>query len=70
MLDTLAAIEPGTVASLDADSFAERNGLYTDETMKTNCKNMLDAKTNGLGLRKLVRMFDSRYRICATRMVD
>ena len=63
MLNCLNAIESGTVGPAGLEPFG-----YTDETMKKNCKEMLDAQTRNLGLRKLVRLSGKNYRICATRL--
>jgi len=64
MRDSLAAIELGMVGPADLEPFG-----YSDESMKKNCKEMLDAKTCNLGLRKLVRLSGKNYRICGTRML-
>jgi hypothetical protein len=63
MLKSLDAIESGTVGPTGLEPFG-----YTDDTMKKNSKEMLDAQTRNLGLRKLVRLSSKNYRICATPM--
>ncbi len=63
MVKSLHAIESGTVGPTGLEPFG-----YTDDTMKKNCKEMFDAQTRNLGLRKLVRMGGKNYRICATPM--
>ena len=63
MRDCLAAIESGTVGPTDLEPFG-----YSDDTMKKNCKEMLDAETRKVGLRKLVRLSGKNYLICATGM--
>ena len=63
MLKSLDAIESGTVGPTGLEPFG-----YSDDTMKKNSKEMLDAQTRNLGLRKLVRLSGKNYRICATRM--
>lgn len=63
MRDCLAAIASGTLGPTDLEPFG-----YSDDTMKKNCKEMLDAETRKIGLRKLVRLSGKSYFICATRM--
>jgi hypothetical protein len=63
MLRSLQAIESGSVGPAGLEPFG-----YTDDTMKKNCKEMLDTQTRLLGLRKLVRLSSKNYRICAVRM--
>jgi hypothetical protein len=63
MLRSLVAIESGIVGPGDLERFG-----YSDETMKKNCKEMLDEKFRALGLRKLVRRSGKLYQICVSCM--
>jgi 8-oxo-dGTP pyrophosphatase MutT (NUDIX family) len=63
MLRSLDAIESGDIGPGELERFG-----YTDETMKKNCKEMLDEKVRALGLRKLVRQASKRYQISVSRM--
>jgi 8-oxo-dGTP pyrophosphatase MutT (NUDIX family) len=63
MLRSLEAIESGNIGPGDLEPFS-----YSDETMKKNCKEMLDNKTRALGLRKFVRQSSKRYQISVSRM--
>ena len=62
MLRSLEAIEGGNIGPGDLERFA-----YSDETMKKNCKEMLDEKSRILGLRKLVRQANKLYVISVSR---
>lgn len=65
MLRSLEAIESANIGPGDLEPFG-----YSDETMKKNCKEMLDDKIRALGLRKLVRQSSKRYQISVSRMAD
>lgn len=63
MLRSIEAIASGSVGPGDLERFQ-----YSDETMKKNCKEMLDEKTRDLGLRKLVRLSNKKYQISVSRI--
>lgn len=65
MLESLAAIASATVGPGGLERFG-----YSDETMKKNCKEMLDKKTREIGLRKLVRLSAKRYQLSASRITN
>jgi len=62
MLESLAEIESATVGPGGLEPFG-----YSDETMKKNCKEMLDKETREIGLRKLVRLSGKKYQLSASR---
>ncbi len=63
MFRSLQAIAEGGVGPGDLERFG-----YSDETMKKNCKEMLDEKTRPFGLRKLVRQSGKQYQIGVNRL--
>lgn len=63
MLSSLSEIESGTVGPGGLEHIG-----YSDESMKKNCKEMLDKETRKLGLRKLVRLSGKKYQLSATRI--
>ena len=65
MLESLAEIESATVGPGGLERFG-----YSDETMKKNCKEMLDKKTREIGLRKLVRLSAKKYQLSASRITN
>jgi 8-oxo-dGTP pyrophosphatase MutT (NUDIX family) len=62
MIRSIEKIAAGNVGLGDL----EKDG-YSDETLKKNFKEMLDEKTQPLGLRKLIRMVGKRYHLGAKR---
>lgn len=62
MMRSLEAIESGGLGPGDLEYFG-----YSDETMKKNCKEMLDEKARAFGLRKLVRQTSKLYKISVNR---
>jgi len=62
MFRSLQTIAEGGVGPGDLERFG-----YSDETMKKNCKEMLDDKTRPFGLRKLVRQSGKQYQIGVNR---
>jgi hypothetical protein len=66
MFHSLEVIESGDIGLDELEEF----GGHSYETMKKNCKEMLDEKSRSLGLRKLVRQVNKRYKISVSCMLD
>jgi len=65
MMRSIEKIAAGNVGLGDL----EKEG-YSDETFKKNFKEMLDEKTQPLGLRKLIRIIGKRYHLGATPLPE